>query len=156
VLPTIPDSNHISRILDSNPHTSTPPKTFPYQAIYVKAKIAYIKLEGEEYWVGFKLAEDSISALAGYYRKFIHRWIGSQKDWTKEQSEGFEQQLKTLIYRTDIGALQEGIEIDGSGELLGERSNEMKEKIQALIAASLKADYRRELYWDISMEMARL
>ncbi|KAI8710896.1 hypothetical protein NCS52_01518300 [Fusarium sp. LHS14.1] len=88
--------------------------------------------------VVYKLTKSAIDTLIEHHKEVYcvdaantyDRPDGEQ--WRKELHEDFIQAINQFVFRTDVSAL-EGLEEDGTGELLNGRSNEVKEKILFLM-----------------------
>lgn len=96
--------------------------------------------------VAFKLTSDSIESLIKYYRGIhcpkIH--IHSELEVKKLQEEFF-QAIYKFVYRTHVSTL-EGLELDGSGELLYKKSEEVKTNILSLLLQALPQKILPPLY----------
>ncbi|KAM6506859.1 hypothetical protein FALCPG4_018243 [Fusarium falciforme] len=88
--------------------------------------------------VAYKLTKKAIDTLIEHHKEVYcvdavntyDRPDGEQ--WCKKLHEDFIQAIDKFVFRTDVSAL-EGLEEDGTGELLNGRSNEVKEKILSLM-----------------------
>lgn len=111
---------------------------FNYQMIHLEAYVVHVDmvLRNE---VAYKLTPDTIESLIEYH-KDIHcvDTKANTYDWSeKEQQckklhEDFVQAINKFVFRTHVSAL-EGLEEDGAGELLGGKSEEVKNGIMGLI-----------------------
>lgn len=111
---------------------------FNYQLVHIEAYIVHVDmvLRNE---VAYKLTTDTIESLVEYHKE-IHcvDTKANTYDWSeKEQQckklhEDFVQSINKFVYRTHVTAL-EGLEEEGAGELLGGKSEEVKNNIMALI-----------------------
>ncbi|KAK4149215.1 hypothetical protein C8A00DRAFT_19073 [Chaetomidium leptoderma] len=109
-----------------------------YQFTYLEAYIVHVDmvLRNE---VAYKLTPETIESLIEYH-KDVHCVDAKANtyDWSeKEQQckklhENFVQAINKFVYRTHVSAL-EGLEEDGVGELLGGRSEEVKNNIMGLL-----------------------
>ncbi len=120
---------------DANPLIEA---VYNYQMIFLEAYIVHVDmvLRNE---VAYKLTPETIEALIDYH-KDIHcvDSKASTYDWSeKEQQckklhEDFVQAINKFVFRTHVSAL-EGLEEDGAGELLGGKSEEVKNNVMSLI-----------------------
>lgn len=120
---------------DSNPLIEA---ILNYQVAHIEAYIVHVDmvLRNE---VAYKLTPETIEALIDYHKDiYCVDAKASTYDWSeKEQQckklhEDFVQAVNKFVFRTPVSAL-EGLEEDGAGELLGGRSNEVKNNIQGLL-----------------------
>lgn len=120
---------------DSNPLVEA---VFNYQLIHVEAYIVHVDmvLRNE---VAYKLTKDTIESLIEYH-KDIHcvDAKANTHDWTdkdqqaKKLHEDFIQAINKFVYRTHVSAL-EGLEEEGTGELLSGKSDEVKTQLLGLM-----------------------
>ncbi len=111
---------------------------YSHQMIYLEAYIVHVDmvLRNE---VAYKLTPETIEALIEYH-KDVHcvDAKASTYDWAeKEQQckklhEAFVQAINKFVFRTHVSAL-EGLEEDGVGELLGGKSEDVKNSVMGLI-----------------------
>jgi hypothetical protein len=109
-----------------------------YQIIHLEAYVVHVDmvLSNE---VAFKLTKDSIDALVGYH-KDVHcpNTKASTHDWSEKDQQckklhnDFVQAINKFVFRAPVSAL-EGLEEDGSGELLCGKSEEVKTNILGLM-----------------------
>ncbi|KAK4146242.1 uncharacterized protein C8A04DRAFT_35219 [Dichotomopilus funicola] len=120
---------------DSNPLIEA---ILNYQIAHIEAYIVHVDmvLRNE---VAYKLTPETIEALIDYHKDiYCVDAKASTYDWSeKEQQckklhEDFVQAVNKFVFRTHMSAL-EGLEEDGAGELLGGRSEEVKNSIQGLL-----------------------
>lgn len=133
MLPKAPESE--LRRDESNPLVEA---IFNYQLLHIEAYIVHVDmvLRNE---VAFKLTTDSIDALVEYHKEIhcvdakANTYDWSEKDQQcKKLHEDFIQAINKFVYRTHVSAL-EGLEEEGAGELLGGKSEEVKNNILALM-----------------------
>lgn len=132
MLPKAPESELRT---DSNPLVEA---LFNYQLLHIEAYIVHVDmvLRNE---VAFKLTPDSIEALIEYH-KDVHcvdakagTYDWSEKDQqAKKMHEDFIQAINRFVFRTHVSAL-EGLEEEGTGELLCGKSEEVKNNIMILM-----------------------
>lgn len=132
MLPKAPESE---LRIDSNPLVEA---LFNYQLLHIEAYIVHVDmvLRNE---VAYKLTPDSIEALVEYHKE-VHivdtkagTYDWSEKDQqAKKLHEDFIQAINRFVYRTHVSAL-EGLEEEGAGELLGGKSEEVKNNIMGLM-----------------------
>merc|ERR1712054_4852 len=104
---------------------------FSHQLIHVEAYIVHVDmvLRNE---VAYKLTKDTIEALVEYHKEIhcvdakanTHDWPDKDQQ-CKKLHEDFVQAINKFVYRTHVSAL-EGLEEEGTGELLCGKSNEVK------------------------------
>ncbi|KAL8803544.1 MAG: hypothetical protein Q9182_003145 [Xanthomendoza sp. 2 TL-2023] len=131
ILPKAPESE-LRR--DDNPLVEA---LFNYQMITIEAYIVHVDMVSQNE-VAFKLTPETIESLVEYH-KDIHSvdtaaatWNWSEKEvQLKKLQEDFVQAANRYVYRTNAMAL-EGLEEDGSGELLSGRSDEVRSAIMGL------------------------
>jgi hypothetical protein len=141
MLPKAPESELRK---DSNPLIEA---IFNYQLIHLEAYIVHVDmvLRNE---VAYKLMPETIETLIEYH-KDIHcvNAKANTYDWSeKEQQckklhEDFVQAINKFVFRTHVSAL-EGLEEDGAGELLGGKSEEVKNSIMGLLKPLLPPPQR--------------
>ncbi|AEO57767.1 hypothetical protein MYCTH_2304338 [Thermothelomyces thermophilus ATCC 42464] len=111
---------------------------FNYQDLHLEAYIVHVDmvLRNE---VAYKLTPETIDSLIEYHKDvYCVDAKANTYDWSeKEQQckklhEEFVQAVNKFVYRTHASAL-EGLEEDGAGELLGGRSEEVKNIILGLL-----------------------
>jgi hypothetical protein len=122
-------------MLPKAPDAELPKDSLIYQLIDIKASIILIDMVSRNE-VAFKLMPDSIESLTKYHRdihcvNLANTYTDSQLEVEKLQEE-FVQAIHKFVYRTHVSAL-EGLEPDGSGELLCEESGEVKTNILSLL-----------------------
>ncbi|KAL2752688.1 hypothetical protein ACRALDRAFT_2044442 [Sodiomyces alcalophilus JCM 7366] len=109
-----------------------------YQLVHIQAYIVHVDmvLRNE---VAFKLTTDTIDALVEYHEDIhcvdakANTYDWSEKDQQcKKLHDDFVQAINKFVFRTHVTAL-EGLEEDGIGELLGGKSDEVKNSIVALM-----------------------
>ncbi|KAL5344768.1 hypothetical protein ACLOAV_010165 [Pseudogymnoascus australis] len=128
MLPKAPDSKLRK---DSNPLIEA---LVNFQLVHIEAYIVHVDmvLRNE---VAFKLTPDSIEALIEYHKEIhcvdiaasTYNWLEKMLQ-VEKLHEIFYQAINKFVYRTNAIAL-EGLEEDGSGELLGGKSEEVKNNI---------------------------
>ncbi|KAI1492460.1 hypothetical protein F5X96DRAFT_626421 [Biscogniauxia mediterranea] len=111
---------------------------FNYQLIHIEAYIVHVDmvLRNE---VAYKLTPDSIEALIDYHKDIycVDAKAGSY-DWPEKEQhakklhDDFVQAINKFVYRTHVSAL-EGLEEEGTGELLNGKSEEVKNNIMGLL-----------------------
>lgn len=111
------------------------PLTQAFQLIRIEAYIIFIDMVSRNE-IAFKLTSDSIESLIKYHRgihcvNLANTHTHSELEVEKLQEE-FVQAIHKFVYRTHVSAL-EGLEPDGSGELLCEKSGEVKTNILSLL-----------------------
>jgi hypothetical protein len=132
LLPKAPESELRK---DANPLIEA---LFNYQVIHLEAYIVHVDmvLRNE---VAYKLTPETIESLIEYH-KDIH-CVNSKAntyDWSEKEQQckklhdDFVQAINKFVFRTHASAL-EGLEEDGAGELLGGKSEEVKNNILGLI-----------------------
>ncbi|KAK3302190.1 uncharacterized protein B0T15DRAFT_295858 [Chaetomium strumarium] len=132
LLPKAPESELRK---DANPLIEA---LFNYQVIHLEAYIVHVDmvLRNE---VAYKLTPETIEALIEYH-KDIHciNAKANTYDWSEKEQQckklhdDFVQAINKFVFRTHASAL-EGLEEDGAGELLGGKSEEVKNSILGLI-----------------------
>ncbi len=135
VMPKAPDADLRK---DSNPLAEA---LFNYRTIHIEGYIVHIDLVLQNE-VAFKLTPDSIESLIEYH-KDVHcvnisadNYEESQREFPIEElHKEFVQAINRFVYATPASAL-EGLDDDGSGELLCGKSEEVKDKIMALLLTS--------------------
>lgn len=135
VMPKAPDTDLRK---DSNPLVEA---LFNYRTIHIEGYIVHVDLVLQNE-VAFKLTPDSIESLIEYHRE-VHcvnipasNYKESQRELqAKELHKEFVQAINRFVYITPTSAL-EGLDNDGSGELLCGKSKEVKDKIMALLLIS--------------------
>ena len=113
-------------------------KLFSYQLVHVEAYVVHVDmvLRNE---VAYKLTDDTIDALVEYHEKIhsvdakanTHDWSEKEQQ-SKKLHEGFVQAVNKFVYRTPVSAL-EGLEDEGTGELLCGKSEEVKNNLFGLM-----------------------
>ena len=129
MLPKVPDAE-----MPKDPQEAL----FSYQMVHVEAYVVHVDmvLRNE---VAYKLTSDTIDALIEYHEN-IHCVDAKANtyDWSeKEQQckklhEDFVQAINKFVYRTHVKAL-EGLEEEGTGELLDGKSQEVKTALLGLM-----------------------
>ncbi|KAF3012092.1 hypothetical protein E8E15_003217 [Penicillium rubens] len=102
--------------------------------IHIEAYVVYVDMVSESE-VAFKLTEETINGIMKFYKEFQMldaatyrlKWPQKQAELDKLHDE-FSEAINRFVYRTDAKAL-EGLEKDGSGELLGGCSVDVKAAI---------------------------
>jgi hypothetical protein len=104
--------------------------------IHIEAYVLYVDMVSQSE-VAFKLTGETINGLMGFYEEFQSldaatyrlklKWPQKQAQLDKLHDE-FSEAINKFVYRTDVKAL-EGLEKDGSGELLGGCSVDVKAAI---------------------------
>lgn len=130
----LPKAPHAELRKDSNPLVEA---LFNYQVIHVEAYVVHVDLVLQNE-VAFKLTPESIEALIEYHKDvYSVDIVANSWDWAEKESQlkklqrEFVQAANKFVYRTHALAL-EGMEEDGAGELLGGRSEDVKEAIMGL------------------------
>ncbi|KAJ5366152.1 hypothetical protein N7541_000093 [Penicillium brevicompactum] len=112
--------------------------TLSVPPIHVKAYVVYVDLVWQNE-VAFKLTPETIDALverqSAQTAAYILAWRGSQAQLDVRQNK-FVQAINKFTYRTNAMNL-EGLEMDGTGELLHEPSEAAKEQLLRLYMASM-------------------
>ncbi|KAJ4391465.1 hypothetical protein N0V93_005082 [Gnomoniopsis smithogilvyi] len=131
----VPKSPESELRQDSNPLVEA---LFNYQLLHIEAYIVHVDmvLRNE---VAFKLTKESIESLIEYHKDiYCVDAKASTHDWTeKEQQakklhEDYIQAINKFVYRTHVSAL-EGLEEEGTGELLNGKSDEVKTQLLGLM-----------------------
>ncbi|KAK4239797.1 hypothetical protein C8A03DRAFT_32162 [Achaetomium macrosporum] len=132
LLPKAPESELRK---DANPLIEA---LFNYQVIHLEAYIVHVDmvLRNE---VAYKLTPETIESLIEYHKN-IHcvNAKANTYDWSEKEQQckklhdDFIQAINKFVFRTHASAL-EGLEEDGAGELLGGKSEEVKNSIMGLI-----------------------
>lgn len=128
ILPKAPDAELYK---DSNPLIEA---LFNYQLIHIKASIIVIDMVSRNE-VAFKLIPDSIESLIKYHRDIHCANLADahiDRLEIKKLHEEFVEAINKFVYCTHESAL-EGLEEDGSGELLLGKSEEVKTNIFSLL-----------------------
>lgn len=115
---------------------------FNYQMIHIEAYVVHVDMVSRNE-VAFKLTPETIESLVDFHKEIYSvdaaantwDWSGKQAQLKKLQEE-FVQAANKFVYRTDAEAL-EGLEEDGAGELLCNRSEEAKAAISSLFVPLL-------------------
>ncbi|KAK8912374.1 hypothetical protein VCV18_012562 [Metarhizium anisopliae] len=117
-------------------------KLFSYQLVHVEAYVVHVDmvLRNE---VAYKLTDGTIDALVEYHEKIhsvdakanTHDWSEKEQQ-SKKLHEGFVQAVNKFVYRTPVSAL-EGLEDEGTGELLCGKSEEVKNNLFGLMTPLL-------------------
>jgi hypothetical protein len=135
VMPKAPDADLRK---DSNPLVEA---LFNYQTIHIEGYIVHIDLVLQNV-VAFKLTPDSIESLIEYHRDVYcvnisaNNYEESHRDLpVKELHKEFVQAINRFVYITPASVL-EGLDDDGSGELLCGKSEEVRDRIVALFLTS--------------------
>ncbi|KAL2258127.1 hypothetical protein VTK26DRAFT_8690 [Humicola hyalothermophila] len=132
ILPNAPDSELKK---DSNPLIEA---VVNYQMIHIEAYIVHVDmvLRNE---VAYKLVPETIEALIEYH-KDVHciNAKANTYDWSEKEQQckklhdDFVHAINKFVFRTHVSAL-EGLEEEGAGELLGGKSEEVKNSILGLL-----------------------
>ncbi|KAL1839075.1 hypothetical protein VTJ49DRAFT_1876 [Mycothermus thermophilus] len=119
---------------DSNPLVEA---LFNYQIIHIEAYIVHVDmvLRNE---VAYKLTPETIESLIAYHKDIhcvdakanTYDWSDKEKQ-CKKLHDDFVQAVNKFVFRTHVSAL-EGLEEDGAGELLGGKSEEVKNSIMGM------------------------
>jgi hypothetical protein len=111
---------------------------FNYEVTHLEAYIVHVDmvLRSE---VAYKLTPETIESLIEYHKDIhcvdakAHTYDWSEKEQQcKKLHEDFIQAINKFVFRTHVSAL-EGLEEDGAGELLGGKSEEVKNNIMGLL-----------------------
>ncbi|KAK4106472.1 hypothetical protein N658DRAFT_512298 [Parathielavia hyrcaniae] len=111
---------------------------FNYQMVHLEAYIVHVDmvLRSE---VAYKLTPETIEALIEYHKDiYCVDAKANTYDWPekgqqcKKLHDDFVQAVNKFVFRTHVSAL-EGLEEDGAGELLGGKSEDVKNSIMGLI-----------------------
>ena len=115
---------------------------FNYQFIHVEAYCVHVDMVSQNE-VAFKLTTDTIDSLVEYHKEIYSvdtaasTWNWTDKDsQLKKLQDEFVQAANKFVFRTSATAL-EGLEEDGAGELLGGRSEDVKNAIMGLFVPLL-------------------
>lgn len=115
---------------------------FRYEFLHIQAYVVSIDMV-ESHQMAFKLTKDTINKLVQYHQDIYmadqaaSTWAWTEKDVAiKKQHEDFVQAINKYVFRTDKIAL-EGIEDDGSGELLCGQSEEVKYALEGMFCPLL-------------------
>ncbi|KID96108.1 hypothetical protein MAJ_07949, partial [Metarhizium majus ARSEF 297] len=113
-------------------------KLFSYQLVHVEAYVVHVDmvLRNE---VAYKLTDNTIDTLVEYHKKIhsvdakanTHDWSEKEQQ-SKKLHEDFVQAVNKFVYRTPVSAL-EGLEDEGTGELLCGKSEEVKNNLFGLM-----------------------
>ena len=107
-----------------------------WRMIHVEAYIVYVDLETQDE-LAFKLTPETIEELIEHHSEVISsNAVHKNEDWANEAAqrklhEEFVQSINQFIYRTRTSVLQ-GLDEDGTGELLARHSNRVKDAITKL------------------------
>ena len=111
---------------------------FNYQVNHLEAYIVHVDmvLRNE---VAYKLTPETIESLIEYHKDVhcvdakanTYEWSEKEQQ-CKKLHEDFVQAINKFVFRTHVSAL-EGLEEDGAGELLGGKSEEVKNNIMGLL-----------------------
>lgn len=130
----VPKSPETELRKDSNPLVEA---LFNYQLIPVEAYVVHVDMVSQNE-VAFKLSQDTIDLLVEHHKEVFSidtaakTWAWPDKEQQlKKLQEEFKQAANKFVYRTSVMAL-EGMEDEGSGELLCGRSDEVKSAISNL------------------------
>ncbi|KAL2024419.1 hypothetical protein VTK56DRAFT_8230 [Thermocarpiscus australiensis] len=132
MLPKAPESELRK---DSNPLIEA---LFNYQIIHLQAYIVHVDMVFRNE-VAYKLTPETIESLIEYH-KDIHCVDAKANtyDWSEKEQQckklhdEFVQAINKFVFRTHVSAL-EGLEEEGAGELLGGKSEEVKNSIMGLL-----------------------
>lgn len=111
---------------------------FNYQLLHIEAYIVHVDmvLRNE---VAFKLTKESIETLIEYHKDvYCVDAKANTHDWTEKDQqarklhEDYVQAVNKFVYRTHVTAL-EGLEEEGTGELLCGKSEEVKTQLLGLM-----------------------
>ena len=115
---------------------------FNYQVLHVEAYVVLVDMVSRNEVV-FKLTAETIESLVEYHKNIFSvdtaaaTWNWPEKEvQIKKMQELLVQAANKFVYRTNALAL-EGLEEDGAGELLGGRSEEVREAIMGLFVPLL-------------------
>lgn len=131
----VPKSPESELRQDSNPLVEA---LFNYQLLHIEAYIVHVDmvLRNE---VAFKLTKESIESLIEYHKDiYCVDAKANTHDWTekdqqaKKLHEDYIQAINKFVYRTHVSAL-EGLEEEGTGELLNGKSDEVKTQLLGLM-----------------------
>ncbi|KAK4243573.1 hypothetical protein C7999DRAFT_36099 [Corynascus novoguineensis] len=111
---------------------------FNYQVIHLEAYVVHVDMVLRND-VAYKLTPDTIESLIEYHKNIhcvdakanTYNWSEKEQQ-CKKLHEDFVQAINKFVFRTHVSAL-EGLEGDGAGELLGDKSEEVKNGIMGLI-----------------------
>ncbi|KAJ2978682.1 hypothetical protein NQ176_g3682 [Zarea fungicola] len=128
----------LPKLPEADMPTEYPENLFAHQLIHIEAYIVHVDmvLRNE---VAYKLTTDTIDAMVEYHKE-IHcadakantsDWSGKEQQ-CKKLHEDFVQAINRFVFRTDAIAL-EGLEEDGAGELLGGKSDEVRNNLMHLM-----------------------
>lgn len=113
-----------------------------YQLLHIEAYVVHVDMVSQ-HEVAFKLTPESIESLVDYHKEVYsvdaaaNTWDWSEKEiQLKKLQEEFVQAANKFVYRTSALAL-EGMEDEGSGELLCGRSADAKAAVLGLFAPLL-------------------
>jgi hypothetical protein len=103
--------------------------------IHIEAYVVHVDMVSQRKEVAFKLTEETINKLRRFYEEFQSLDAATYRlGWPQKQAQldklhdEFVEAVNKFVYRTDVKAL-EGLEEDGSGELLGGCSVDVKAAI---------------------------
>jgi hypothetical protein len=109
-----------------------------FELVHVEAYVVHVDmvLRNE---VSYKLTKDTIDALIEYHKEVhcvdakanTYNWTGKEQQYKKLHKD-FVQGINKFVFCTHVSAL-EGLEEEGTGELLCGKSEEVKNCISALI-----------------------
>ncbi|KAF4335186.1 hypothetical protein FBEOM_10964 [Fusarium beomiforme] len=109
-----------------------------YELVHVEAYVVHVDmvLRNE---VSYKLTKDTIDALVEYHKEIhcvdakanIYNWTGKEQH-CKKLHEDFVLEINKFVFCTNVSAL-EGLEEEGTGELLCGQSEKVKNCISALM-----------------------
>ncbi|KAJ4414605.1 hypothetical protein N0V82_007847 [Gnomoniopsis sp. IMI 355080] len=131
----VPKSPESELRQDANPLVEA---LFNYQLLHIEAYIVHVDmvLRNE---VAFKLTKESIESLIEYHKDiYCVDAKANTHDWTekdqqaKKLHEDYIQAINKFVYRTHVSAL-EGLEEEGTGELLNGKSDEVKTQLLGLM-----------------------
>lgn len=131
MLPKAPESE---LLVDENPLIEA---INNYQLFHVEAYVVHVDMVSQNE-VAFKLTQDSIDQLTEFYKDIFlvdaaaNTWHWSEKETQlKKLQEDFVQAINRYVFRAIAQAL-EGLEDDGSGELLQGIADDVKNQILGL------------------------
>ncbi|KAG6109842.1 hypothetical protein E4U31_006410 [Claviceps sp. LM219 group G6] len=121
-----------------------------HQILHVEAYVVHVDMI-HRHEVAFKLTGDSIDALVRYHHDIhcanakanTYELSGKEQQCT-ELHKDFIQAINKFVFQTQVRAL-EGLEEDGSGELLGGRSEEVKNHLTGLMKPLLPPYFPRAI-----------
>ncbi|KAG5951377.1 hypothetical protein E4U53_003241 [Claviceps sorghi] len=129
MLPKLPEADMPTEPLE---------ELFSYRLLHIEAYIVHVDmiLRNE---VAFKLTSDTIDALVDHHDRIhcvdakanTYEWSGKDQQ-CKKLHEDFVQAINKFVFRTHVSVL-EGLEEDGTGELLSDKTDEIKNALIGLM-----------------------